>query len=69
MGSIDDLRRVSAVEDERMGKLCNGGMPWPVFAAMKLLRPFFIPTSFALKGTKVPPDGKMGEVSSVSADL
>lgn len=69
MGSIEDLRRCSAVDDDRIGKLCNGGMPWAVFAAMKLLRPFFTPTSFALNGTKLPPDGKIGEVISVSADL
>jgi hypothetical protein len=39
-----------------------------VLAAMKLRRPFLTPTSLALKGTKVPPDGKAGEVRSVSAD-
>jgi hypothetical protein len=44
-----------------------GGME--VFVAMKLLRPSLTPTSAALKGTNVPPDGKIGEVKSVSADL
>lgn len=67
MGSIDCLLRPSAEEEERTGKLCRGGIE--VLAAMKLLRPFFTPTSFALNGTDVPPDGKVGEVSAVSSDL
>jgi hypothetical protein len=54
------------VEEERMGKLCIGGMD--VLVAMKLLRPSLTPTSAALKGTDVP-EGKMGEVISVSAEL
>jgi hypothetical protein len=62
-----DLWRGSIVEDERTGKLCIGGME--VLVAIKLLRPSLTPTSAALKGTKVPPEGKMGDVKSVSADL
>jgi hypothetical protein len=54
----------SALDEERMRKL--GGID--VLAAMKLRRPFLTPTSLALKGTNVPPDGKIGEVRSVSAD-
>ena len=46
--------------------MCIGGME--VLVAMKLLRPSLTPTSAALKGTNVP-EGKMGEVISVSADL
>jgi L-rhamnose isomerase len=67
--SIEDFLRVSAVEEERTGKFCRGGMAAFVLAAIKLRRPSFFPTSLALYGTEVPPDGKMGEVSSVSADL
>lgn len=67
--SMGDLLRDSAVEEDRIGKFCMDGMTVLVLAAMKLLRPFFTPTSLALYGTNVPPDGKMGEVSSVSADL
>lgn len=53
-----------ALDEERTRKL--GGIE--VLAAMKLRRPFLTPTSLALKGTKEPPDRKIGEVISVSAD-
>jgi hypothetical protein len=66
--SKEDFLRASAVEEERAGKFCRGGMAVLVLAAMKLRRPSFLPTSLALNGTKVPPDVKMGEVSSMSAE-
>jgi hypothetical protein len=54
----------SVVDEERTRKV--GGIE--VLAAMKVRRPFRTPTSLALKGTNVPPDGKLGEVRSVSVD-
>lgn len=65
-GSTDDARRGPAVEEERAGKLDKEVED--VLAAMKLLRPFFTPTSLALNGTKDPVEGKIGEVNSVSAE-
>jgi hypothetical protein len=55
------------VDEDRIGKLCIGGTE--VLAAIKLLRPSLTPTSAALKGTNVPPEGKTGEAKSESADL
>lgn len=66
--SKEDFLRASAVEEERAGKFCRGGMALLVLAEMKLRRPSFFPTSLALNGTKVPPDGPVGEVRSVSTD-
>ena len=64
IASSDVFLWPSAVDEERTRKV--GGIE--VLAAMKVRRPFLTPTSLALKGTNVPPDGKMGELRSVSVE-